>query len=240
MNGQAIDLDPPWFLSRARLRRDAPVAALAPLLLPDEDGPRVAAGHRLVWSLFAGDADASRDFLYREEGLARAGRFTILSRRPPVDTIGLFELDTKNFAPVLKAGDRLGFALRVNPVVQRKTPGKPRSRRSDVVMDRLKPIPKGERAPVRDAMAREATLAWLERQGERSGFALSPGENGFRVDGYDQVKLPRRGKEPVEFSRLDIEGVLSVVDPTAFMTALTTGFGKAKAFGCGLMLIRRA
>jgi CRISPR system Cascade subunit CasE len=34
--------------------------------------------------------------------------------------------------------------------------------------------------------------------------------------------------------------VLEVVSPDVFLEALARGFGKAKAFGCGLMLIRRA
>ncbi len=42
------------WLSRARLRRDtAATGSLARLLVPEGEGPRVAAGHRLVWTLFA-------------------------------------------------------------------------------------------------------------------------------------------------------------------------------------------
>jgi CRISPR system Cascade subunit CasE len=39
---------------------------------------------------------------------------------------------------------------------------------------------------------------------------------------------------------LDFEGVLEVTDPVRFLAALANGFGRARAFGCGLMLIRRA
>ena len=35
-------------------------------------------------------------------------------------------------------------------------------------------------------------------------------------------------------------GVVEVTDPTAFLSRLAQGFGSAKAFGNGLMLIRRA
>ena len=41
------------WLGRAHLKRDASLSALAGLLLPDDPHARVAAGHRLVWSLFA-------------------------------------------------------------------------------------------------------------------------------------------------------------------------------------------
>jgi CRISPR system Cascade subunit CasE len=39
---------------------------------------------------------------------------------------------------------------------------------------------------------------------------------------------------------LEFAGVLTVRDPARFLAALAQGFGHAKAFGCGLMLIRRA
>ena len=36
-----------------------------------------------------------------------------------------------------------------------------------------------------------------------------------------------------------IEGKLKIVDPDRFKQALLQGIGSAKAFGCGLMLVRR-
>ena len=42
------------------------------------------------------------------------------------------------------------------------------------------------------------------------------------------------------YSTLDFEGVvLTVSDPAALVPAIAHGFGGAKAYGCGLMLIRR-
>ena len=49
-----------------------------------------------------------------------------------------------------------------------------------------------------------------------------------------------QGLAPIRFSVLDFTGVLEVRDPAAFLAAIARGFGRAKAFGCGLMLIRRA
>ncbi len=59
------------------------------------------------------------------------------------------------------------------------------------------------------------------------------------VDGYELVSIPRDGASAAQFSRLDFTGLLTVTDPAAFLTALACGFGRARAFGCGLMLIRR-
>ena len=42
------------------------------------------------------------------------------------------------------------------------------------------------------------------------------------------------------FSTLEFEGLLTVSDPDAFLSGIARGFGATKAYGCGLMLIRRA
>lgn len=239
------------YLSRARLRRDPDVAALAPVLMPADDDARIHIGHRLVWTLFADGPDRRRDFLWREvtPGGTQRGRgtFFILSERPPDNRIGLFDLDPpKAFAPTLAAGDRLGFSLRANPVVTRtsESDGRRRQRRHDVAMDLLRTLD-GARAERRLEAMTKAGRAWLVHQGERNGFRL-PLPDAVRVDGYDQVRLtraasgaPSRAKPAIQLSVFDFDGVLEVLDPQAFLSALYRGFGKAKAFGCGLMLIRR-
>ncbi|TVR78668.1 MAG: type I-E CRISPR-associated protein Cas6/Cse3/CasE [Rhodospirillales bacterium] len=240
-----------YYLSRARLRRDPDVAALAPVLMPADDDARVHIGHRLVWTLFADGPDRRRDFLWREvaPGGARHGRgtFFILSERPPDDRISLFDLDPpKAFAPTLSPGDRLGFSLRANPVVTRScdVDGRRRQRRHDVAMDLLRTLD-GARAERRLEAITDAGRAWLVRQGERNGFRL-PMPTAVCVDGYHRMRLPRasagtRGRRgtAIEFSVLDFDGILEVLDPEVFLRGLYRGFGKGKAFGCGLMLIRR-
>lgn len=75
----------------------------------------------------------------------------------------------------------------------------------------------------------------------------------LRVTGYHTLALDRQlgnaagGRGPATRSRrdarigvLDFDGELEVLDPERFVAALAVGFGRAKAFGCGLMLIRRA
>ena len=226
------------YLSRARLKRDASVSALAPLLLgkTGRGGAIRQPGHHLVWSLFADSAERKRDFLWRETD---SGVFLILSERHPEDRHGLFEIaEPKPFTPTLEPGDRLRFSLRANPVVRRRHPTHRRSVKHDVVMDGLRSRAEGERAEHRLAVMREHGLAWLERQGARTGFTIRSDE--VSVDGYDQHRISRARSAPLmSYSTLEFEGILSVSDPATLLLSIAHGFGGAKAYGCGLMLIRR-
>ena len=213
------------------------------MLIPDDKTKHAGHAHRILWLLFQDITDAKRDFLWRDEG---NGKYMILSVRPPTDPKGLFELDTKPFAPELEAGDQLSFSLRANPVVaskpartldRLKEDPRARGQKVDVVMNALKDVPKGARGPVRDEIATTAGTHWLSSQGEKSGFKLVAPP---LIDGYAQVPVERRRGRPAGFSVLNFTGRMEITDPLAFLAKLPLGFGSAKAFGNGLMLIRRA
>jgi len=232
------------FLSRVQLRSDASVAALAPLLQPGGAGG-VAAAHHLLWSLFADGPERRRDFLWREEG-SEGGRlrrrFLILSQRLPEDRHRLFEIESRDFDPQLAAGDRLHFSLRANPTVTKAVPNG-RGRRYDPLAAALSDLSPAERALRRHDVMQQVGLSWIEAQAGRAGFALIADEEGrprLVAEGDDWRILPRQGAKPITFSVLDIEGELRVEQPELFLERLARGFGRAKAFGCGLMLIRRA
>ena len=229
---------PTRYLSRVRLKHSASVSALAPLLL-GEAGRGSATrqpGHHLVWSLFADAPDRRRDFLWREMD---TGVFLTLSARPPEDHHGLFEIaEPKPFTPVLEPEDRLRFSLRANPVIRRRDLSGSRSVKHDVVMDALRTRPRDERAGHRRAAMEEQGFAWLHRQGAKAGFSVRSGEAG--VDAYDRHRISRtESQKPMSYSTLDFEGILTVTDPASFLQAIARGFGASKAYGCGLMLIRR-
>jgi CRISPR system Cascade subunit CasE len=228
------------YLSRARLKREPSLDALARQLLPDDGGARALASHRLIWSLFAGDPAARRDHLYRETtpGAASQAAFIILSRRLSSPDSPILDVETVEFAPVLKAGDHLAFSLRANATRTRKD-ANGRRRRHDVVMDAL---PRQGRGVLRHDVMMSQGRSWLEDQGAKNGFRLMIDEEdgrALRIDGYEQLRFPRLGPAGV-ISVLDFEGVLEVTEPALFLARLERGIGRAKAFGCGLMLIRRA
>jgi CRISPR system Cascade subunit CasE len=92
-----------------------------------------------------------------------------------------------------------------------------------------------------ESEAEPVPAAWLKRQGGKAGFTVEAAV----VLGYRQLRLRRDGASgrrgnDLRFSTVDLEGALTVTEPSVFLAAIRQGFGKAKAFGCGLMLIRRA
>lgn len=237
------------YLSRLKLSALPSARALEALLNPEDQGRRLDAHHRLLWAVFADGPDRKRDFLWRAEG---QGVFLTLSARPPQES-DLFERhEVKPFAPSLAAGDRLTFTLRANATRTESkgtvsATGKAQKRHVDLVMDRLHTIPGQKSLPVgalsarpqhRMDIAQAVAGDWLAGQGERAGFRLI----GAEVSDYSTVALPghHAPKKRPQFGILDISGMLEVVDPVLFLDRIAGGFGRAKSYGCGLMLIRRA
>jgi len=222
-------------LSKAVLRQDVPAVALRAVLMPDGSGARAATSHHLVWTLFGDSPDRERDFLWREHA---PGEFYLLSEREPRDVHGLFDIaPPKLFAPALHPGDRLAFDLRANATVSRGGAPDVRGKPCDIVMDAIHRLPSAARAHARREVLDKVSSDWLSRQGERGGFDVCAVE----VTGYTTMSLDRsRGRQGAKIGVLDLRGVLAVREPRTFVAALCSGMGRAKTFGCGLMLIRRA
>ena len=229
------------YLSRLALNRAAPTAALLPLLNPTEAGSAADAHHRLVWSVFGDRQSRKRDFLWRHDG---EGRFLTLSRRAPRASDLFAPPETKVFDPALSVGDLLQFALRVNATKDRaaisrldKDARRGKSRRVDLVMDLMRATRSSERrSDLRRRMAQTAAEDWMTQQGESKGFALCK----TVVEGYSTIELGRSHGHGATFGILDLHGEVEVTNPSTFLSAIAVGFGRAKAWGCGLMLIRRA
>jgi CRISPR system Cascade subunit CasE len=222
------------FLSRISLRAEPSVATLAPILFDTAGRHRSEASRRLVWTLFADREDRTRDFLWREDD---ARRFYVLSNRPPEDRHQLFTVETKAFEPALSPGDRLIFNLRANATIGRPRGDKRAGKRDDVVMAALNTIPKYERAERRKEIIQSEGLAWLRRQGAAAGFEFDDG--GIAVDGYEPLTIRDNAKNALRLSVIEFDGMLTVREPDSFVAKLARGFGRGKAFGLGLMLVRR-
>lgn len=218
-------------LAKFELNRHAPTRALSGILNPVDASRAADVQHNLIWTLFGDTEERQRDFLWRSDG---KGGFITLSARPPRESELFANLEVKPFSPVVKVGERLAFQLRANATMDRS--GATENRRVDVVMHALHEVPRDRRAWERPRIAQEQGAAWLARKGEANGFETAE----VRVTDYRQIEIGRPGRKQARFGVLELEGVIAVTDPAKLIAGLGQGFGRAKAWGCGLMLVRRA
>ena len=190
--------------------------------------------------------------------------FYIVSRRKPEPVSDLLIVESKEYYPRLTIGMRLAFKLRANPVVQqkcdrqnseewhefRKKSGMQNKettkirRYHDVLMDAKMQIKQkgiSDRSQIQIEM-NNAALQWLSAKSQSNGFELERLNDELNVNAfaYKQHLLGRKGKaKPIKFSSVDYSGTLIVTNVDFFQNVLYNGLGHSKAFGCGLLLIRR-
>jgi len=226
---------------------------IAPVAGAERDAAQVrAAGpykeHQWLWRFFPNDPNADRDFLFHRRDINDVPRYYLVSARLPFSPAASWLVQTRPYAPRIEPGTRLSFDLRANPVVCAKRGGKPC--RDDVVMAEKKRL-LGERGlkcwsewttddrPALYDLVTRVCGAWLKKRSESCGFTLN--QEALRVDAYQshmekrQLPIERR----LRFSTAEFSGVLTVEDMDCFHDTLIRGIGPAKAFGCGLLLVRR-
>jgi len=220
------------FLSKVTLQS----SAQASLELARLASNGVYSSHQLLWTLFK--EAQTREFLYREEmGTTGKPEFFVLSTTVPVSDGAVLNVQSKTFQPQLTSGQRLGFKLRVNPTVC-ITDSQGKSKRHDVLMHAKKQSDaKAMAAADLTIVMQQAAHSWIadERRLQSWGIELEALPD---MISYEQHKSKKRGGQNVQFSSVDFQGVLTVKEPELFLTQYAKGFGRAKALGCGLMLIR--
>jgi CRISPR system Cascade subunit CasE len=80
---------------------------------------------------------------------------------------------------------------------------------------------------------------WLTTRAQKHGFTLSKGADGdpeVMVHGRETVRFLRQGAT-VTLTTATYDGVLEIVDAKALRTALVTGIGRGKGYGCGLLTL---
>lgn len=116
-------------------------------------------------------------------------------------------INVRPIAPQVQADERLRFRLQANPTVKRD----------------------GKRHAI---LTEENLRAWLARKGQVHGFRVAP----------EQVQVVKLGKKfgkkrQQTWYAVQFDGVLTVTDSDALISALGNGVGSAKAFGFGLLSI---
>ncbi len=171
--------------------------------------------HRHLWKAFPGMPDADRPFLFRFDRPVRhgPGKALMLSTVEPLqpDDADVCMLRAAAFQPGFEAGQRLLFSLRANPVKMLKH-------------DK-------NRVPL---TRHEDLLEWLDRKLEKCARVVHADIAGRQALHF------KKGRRPGKIVAVDFEGLLEVRHPEALRQALFHGLGPAKAFGCGMLLVRRA
>jgi CRISPR system Cascade subunit CasE len=205
------------------------------------------ADHQWLWHWFPAERGTSRDFLFRRHEREGQPSYYVVSQRPPIVQGGAWHIQTRDYAPQLQVGERLTFDLRANPTVRHGHDGK--SKRHDVVMNAKKQLLakrgltrwqdwKDSDRPEMQDVIQSACVQWLIRRSERLGFSIDA--NSVLVQAYNTHQEHQQQKDrDLQFTTVDFSGELTVTDTTIFQNALMAGIGSAKAFGCGLLLVRR-
>ena len=187
--------------------------------------------HRQLWRLFPGEEKETRSngeesrqgFLFRIEDnpTGRPARLLVQSRRAPETASELIVVGTREFQPQPVAGQRLAFLLTANPV---KT-----------IIDTQREVKQGKqsekcRVPlIKEEDQREWIARKLASAGEIEAASILP---------HAPIHF-RKGNRGGKLATATFDGVIQVRDPIALTSFLENGIGHAKAFGCGLLLVRR-
>lgn len=165
--------------------------------------------HKLIYSLFPGD---KREFLYLDKGgLYGTRSVLILSSKDPLQPdVGMIR--TKIIPDFFLEQENYAFEVRLNPV-RRKTGS-----------SRMIPV-----------KADKDLLNWfMERQ---SRWGINATSDSLRIDDKG-IQVIQKGKSRIIHNQATFKGVLRVIDNKKFRQAFSTGLGRGKAFGFGLLQIQ--
>ncbi len=185
--------------------------------------------HRALWTLFPGierKANVSAPFLYRIErmNLAQGAEVLMQSAIEPQKISERAQLlAIRQFDPKPSEGQVLAFRLTANV--------------TKTIRDKDDPKRK-IRVPL---IKEEQQRTWLERKLGAGASAI----RNLRIQRHPPLYF-LKGRRPGKIVTVTFEGELVVGDSQALLQLLKgdadhpPGIGPAKAFGCGLLLIRRA
>lgn len=211
--------------------------------------------HQVLWRGFASlpRGDRENRFLYRHEERDDAHSVLVQSVVGPdwgflADEASGTTAECRTYDPrAIEVGSRFEFFVRANPVVDRRYPdgskrriavGSDRARLAELRGVSLATLPSRD----------DLLIEWLERSAAAGGFALERGADARRlcdVGPNRDLVVRKNGSgsaagSPVTLTTIDFGGILRVTDSTAFSGTLRRGIGRGRAFGCGLVSVRRA
>lgn len=191
--------------------------------------------HQFVWRLFDRKDTATQecgDFLYRIDYFVDTPVIHVLSRFEPLAKIARWQVNCQPWQPAIKEGALFQFSLRANPVVALE------GKRHDVFMHAKKQYQENDPEPLTHRMY-EAGLQYLTKRADSLGVEFV-GETLEFGNKQTQVGCkPGEEAAPITITTVDYKGVLRVKDRNRFAEKAALGIGRAKRFGCGLMLLNK-
>ncbi len=198
--------------------------------------------HQLLWESFPNRGDEERSFIYRKErgGHSSFPFFYLVSEIAPISDRNFLQvLGIKEYDPQIVEGELLSFSVRINATISKKVPGKKNSVRHTIWQDaRAEGLKNGLEDENLAEFIDLTTKEWLVSRAERNGFSISCDD--FIVEGYEKITFTKKkNQKEISFGVVDYTGTLRVTNPLRFKELLFKGIGRSKAFGCGLMLVKR-
>ncbi|MBU2788182.1 type I-E CRISPR-associated protein Cas6/Cse3/CasE [Acidithiobacillus sp. VAN18-1] len=179
--------------------------------------------HRVVYGLYQDVRSAAAKTGHQASGILYADqggdfhsrKILLLADRAPAGFAegGYGEVRSKPIPDNFLDHPRYRFKVIVNPT------------RRDSVSGKLMPV-KG----------RDAVATWFaERSLASWGFRIS--SDHLQVDRLDVLQFRGKAQHSVTLAQAHVQGHLQVTDPEQFRHSFTSGIGRGRSFGCGLLQI---
>lgn len=176
--------------------------------------------HRFITGFFGTDRQSGQ-ILYRTN-LARGKLCIYLYSQTPAERIPdnccVQQRDVTAWLDAMADGQLWSFDLIAAPTKKIASEGQKNSRRRIL------------RQP-------EERQAWLERKAEQNGFAI------LQAQELEQLHVSGRHHEDkggvMYHDAYHYQGVLRIIDAETFRKAMQTGIGSGKAYGFGMMMVKR-
>ena len=183
--------------------------------------------HRFVTGLFGTDRQSSQ-ILYRTNLVQNKLYIYLYSQNHTKDvplSCKVQQQDTTPWLDQMTVGQIWGFDLITAPSKKVK--------RYDDDGNELKGQ-NSRRRMIREPIERRA---WLESKAEQNGFQLLHVEELEQIHVSGKHKMEKGGR--MVHSAFHYQGILRIKDTDTFRTALQTGIGPGKAYGFGMMMVKR-
>lgn len=167
--------------------------------------------HQWIWDALPNDPEAKRDFLFRSDVSNGQLKVLLLAARIPLSNAGVVWETTEVSSTFLGHGT-YQFRLRANPTFRRSS-----DHRRLAIFDEGK------------------VRAWFTRKLTDAGCDIQ----SLKTSAPRRIQFLKGGDmRPGILSAVDATGVLVVRNEVAFRAAFDAGFGPAKGFGFGLLLLQ--